>query len=143
MMLNLANWISLFTDPGHLLLAFVLNVPIGWNREQEEHNMGIRTFPIIGAASCAFIMIGGIGGDTAAQSRVLQGLVAGIGFLGGGVILKEGKSVIGTATAASVLGAAAIGAAVALNRFSIAICLTLLNLAALRVLLPLKQRLDR
>jgi len=87
-------------------------------------------------------MIASFHGDTAAQSRVLQGLVAGIGFIGGGAILKEGMTIKGTATAASVLSAAAIGAAVALDRFGIAVSLTVLNLVALRALMPIKNRLD-
>jgi putative Mg2+ transporter-C (MgtC) family protein len=88
-------------------------------------------------------MIASYGGDVAAQSRVLQGLVAGIGFVGGGAILRDGPSIKGTATAASVLSAAAIGAAVAMNRFGIALSLTVLNLLALRALMPLKNKLDR
>jgi putative Mg2+ transporter-C (MgtC) family protein len=81
--------------------------------------------------------------DVAAQSRVLQGLITGIGFVGGGAILKEGATVKGTATAASIWNAGVIGAAVAMQRFEIAILLSLLNLLTLRALLPLKQRLDK
>jgi putative Mg2+ transporter-C (MgtC) family protein len=73
---------------------------------------------------------------------VLQGLVAGIGFVGGGAILKEGSTIKGTATAASVLSAAAMGASVALDRFGMAVCLMALNLVALRGLAPIKRRLD-
>jgi putative Mg2+ transporter-C (MgtC) family protein len=94
-------------------------------------------------ASCTFVMIASYGGDVAAQSRVLQGLVAGIGFVGGGAILKDGLQIKGTATAASVLSAAALGAAIAMNRFGIAVSLTILNLLALRALMPLKNKLDR
>ena len=74
---------------------------------------------------------------------MLQGLITGIGFVGGGAILKEGATVKGTATAASIWNAGVIGAAVAMERFEIAIILALLNLFTLRALLPLKQRLDK
>jgi putative Mg2+ transporter-C (MgtC) family protein len=77
-----------------------------------------------------------------AQSRVLQGLVAGIGFVGGGAILKEGMSVHGTATAASIWNTAAIGASVAAGRYEIAVMLSVLNLFTMRALAPLKKRLD-
>ncbi len=142
-MAAMENWTAILTDFWHLCLAFALAGTIGWNREEEEHNVGVRSFPIVAMASCTFVMIASYGGDVAAQSRVLQGLVAGIGFVGGGAILRDGPSIKGTATAASVLSAAAIGAAVAMNRFGIALSLTVLNLLALRALMPLKNKLDR
>jgi putative Mg2+ transporter-C (MgtC) family protein len=79
--------------------------------------------------------------DVAAQSRLLQGLITGIGFIGGGAILKEGATVRGTATAASVWNAAIIGAAVAMNQITIAVALAVLNVFTLYVLLPLKKRI--
>jgi putative Mg2+ transporter-C (MgtC) family protein len=139
----MANWSAIFKEFWHLCAAFALAGAIGWNREQEEHNVGVRSFPIVAMASCTFVMIASYGGDVAAQSRVLQGLVAGIGFVGGGAIMKEGLQIKGTATAASVLSAAALGAAVAMDRFAIAVSLTVLNLVALRALMPIKNKLDR
>ncbi len=68
--------------------------------------------------------------------------MAGIGFIGGGAILKAEGSVHGTSTAASIWNTGALGAAVALDRFDVAIILGLLNLFALRVLRPLKDRID-
>jgi putative Mg2+ transporter-C (MgtC) family protein len=136
------DWNAIFTDFWHLSLAFALAAVIGWNREEEEHNTGIRAFPIVAMASCTFVMIATFHGDQAAQSRVLQGLVSGIGFVGGGAILKDGPTIKGTATAASVLSAAALGASVALDRLGMAVCLMVLNLVALRALAPIKRRLD-
>jgi len=136
------DWNAIFTDFWHLCVAFLLAGMIGWNREQEEHNTGIRAFPIVAMASCTFVMISNFHGDVAAQSRVLQGLIAGIGFVGGGAILKEGMTIRGTATAASVLSAAAMGASVAMDRFGMAVSLTFLNLVALRALMPIKNKLD-
>lgn len=137
------DWLGIFSDFWHLCVAFLLAGAIGWNREEEEHNVGVRSFPIVAMASCTFVMIATFHGDSAAQSRVLQGLVAGIGFVGGGAIMKDGLSIKGTATAASVLSAAAMGAAVAMDRFGIAVSLTALNLVALRALMPIKEKLDR
>lgn len=124
-------------------IAYVLTALIGWNREQEGHSAGIRTFPIVGMASCGYILVLGMQPDTTNQSRVLQGLITGIGFIGGGAILKEGSSVTGTATAASIWNAGIIGASLAMGRFEVAIVLTFLNLFTLRALLPLKHLLDR
>lgn len=129
----------------HLAVAFALTAVIGWNRERESHNVGIRSFPIVGIASCAYLMvtIDPAHFDGAATSRVLQGLIAGIGFVGGGAIVKEGVTPHGTATAASVWCAGAIGSAVAVDHWTIAIILTALNLIALRGLAPIKAKLDK
>src|SRR5689334_20291262 len=94
-------------------------------------------------ASCGYLLVLGSQPDSAAQSRVLQGLITGIGFVGGGAILKEGATVKGTATAASIWNAGVIGASVAMGRIEIAIILAVLNLFTLRALLPVKFWLDR
>lgn len=120
--------------------AYVLTLPIGWDREREEQSVGIRTFPIVAMSSCAVILV--VGGHIDAQSRVLQGLLTGIGFVGAGAIVKNGTTVHGTATAASIWTTAAIGAAAAMGRYEIAIVLSVLNLLTLRLLLPLKKKLD-
>jgi putative Mg2+ transporter-C (MgtC) family protein len=83
------------------------------------------------------------GGSSADNSRVLQGLVTGIGFVGGGAILKEGMSVHGTATAASIWNTGAIGAAVAMGRYEVAVALAILNLFTMEALVPVKKKLDR
>jgi len=140
---SLNYWRDTWTVLQHVGVVYVLTALIGWDREQEAHSAGLRTFPIVGIASCGYLMVLGNQPDIAAQSRVLQGLITGIGFVGGGAILKEGATVRGTATAASIWNAGVIGAAVAMNHYEIAIVLSLLNLFTLRALLPLKQRLDR
>ncbi|HME09558.1 MAG TPA: MgtC/SapB family protein [Bryobacteraceae bacterium] len=132
---------EIWKDLAKVLGAFVLTVVIGWDREREEHTTGVRTFPIVGMASCGYLLI--LNGTTADSSRVLQGLITGIGFVGAGAILKEGSTVRGTATAASVWNAGAIGASVALDHYGIGIALALLNLLSMRALLPLKNRLDK
>ena len=97
----------------------------------------------VGMASCGYLLVLGSQPDVAAQSRVLQGLITGIGFVGGGAILKEGATVKGTATAASIWNAGIIGASVAMGHTEIAIILAALNLFTLRALLPVKLWLDR
>ncbi len=137
------DWQSVWDNFAHVAIAYVLTATIGWERERQAHSAGVRTFPIVGMASCGYLLILGPHPDVAAQSRLLQGLITGIGFIGGGAILKEGATVKGTATAASVWNAGVIGAAVAMDHYGIAITLSLLNLFTLRALLPLKKWLDR
>jgi putative Mg2+ transporter-C (MgtC) family protein len=94
-------------------------------------------------ASCGYVLFGQMpGGDAGSRSRIIQGLITGIGFIGGGAILKTNGTVHGTATAASIWNTGVLGAAVALGRYDMAIALSLLNLLALRLLRPLKRRLD-
>jgi putative Mg2+ transporter-C (MgtC) family protein len=127
-------------------VAYVLALPTGWTRERQAHGIGIRTFPIVAMASCGYLLIlttGSDSGDLTANSRVLQGLVAGIGFVGGGAILKEGMSVHGTATAASIWNTGAIGAAAAMGRYEVAVVLAVLNVFTMKALVPLKKYLDK
>lgn len=140
------DWQKLGAVLTRLLVAYVLALPIGWEREQEAHNTGLRTFPLVAVASCGYLLLAqpAPGGSTAdTSSRILQGLIAGIGFIGGGAILKSTQKVRGTATAASIWNTGVIGSAVALDQFEVAIVLALLNLITLRLLWPLKARLDR
>ncbi len=139
----LGSWHQIAKPFGQVAITYLLTAAIGWDREREAHSTGVRTFPIVGMASCGYLLILGPQPDIAAQSRVLQGLITGIGFVGGGAILKEGTTVRGTATAASVWNAGVIGASVAMNHYPIAILLAALNLLTLRALLPLKNWMDR
>jgi putative Mg2+ transporter-C (MgtC) family protein len=137
------DWHELWINLEKIGLSYLISLPMGWEREKEAHSAGVRTFPIVAMASCGYLLVAQalVPNDAAAMSRVLQGLVAGIGFIGGGAILKEGVTVRGTATAASIWNTGAIGAAVAMGRDEIAVALAVLNLVTLHFLLPLKKRL--
>jgi putative Mg2+ transporter-C (MgtC) family protein len=136
------DWHKDLMDAGKLAAAYALAFPMGWWREKEAHSVGVRTFPIVAMASCGYVLMASAA-DPSSQSRIIQGMVAGIGFIGGGAILKSEGNVHGTATAASIWNTGVLGAAVAQERWILAIVLAALNLLALRVLLPWKQRLDQ
>ena len=137
------GWQEVAHDTGRLLLAYLLALPVGWYREKEAHSVGLRTFPLTAVASCGYVLLASAPHMTPdAQSRIIQGLVAGIGFIGGGAILKAEGSVRGTSAAASIWNTGALGAAVALDRFYVAAMLALLNLFALRFFHPVKDRID-
>jgi putative Mg2+ transporter-C (MgtC) family protein len=129
---------NLFWETGsHLLnlaVAYALALPIGWNREKEERSAGIRTFPLVAVASCGFVLIaiGVLGKDSSAQARILEGLITGVGFIGGGAILKHGAQASGTATAASLWATGALGAAVGYGLYDIAAILSLATFVTLR-----------
>jgi putative Mg2+ transporter-C (MgtC) family protein len=138
------DWRQALHDISRLLIAYALALPIGWYREKEAHSVGVRTFPLVAMASCGYVLLATPAGQVnfENQSRIIQGLVAGIGFIGGGAILKAQGNVHGTATAASIWNTGVLGAAVAQERFFLAFMLAVMNLVALRVLLPLKMKLD-
>jgi putative Mg2+ transporter-C (MgtC) family protein len=128
------------SDLVRLLISFLLAVPIGLNRERQERSAGIRTFPIVAIASCglALVSVRLPGASAESASRVLQGLIAGIGFIGGGAILKDRAGVTGTATAASIWNVGVVGAAVGLGMYQIGVTLAIVNLLTLKYLAPLK-----
>jgi len=127
---------------GKILIAYLLTLPLGWLREREAHSVGVRTFPIVAMASCGYLLVTRSGTSSDAFTRVLQGLIAGIGFIGGGAILKDGTTVHGAATAASIWNTGVIGAAVALGKYDIALILAALNGFTLHFMKPWKDRLD-
>ena len=99
-----------------LVVAYVLALPIGWDREREERSAGLRTFPLVAIASCGFVQAAEtvLKGQPEATARVIEGLITGMGFIGGGAILRLKDSVRGTATAASLWATGAVGTAVGL-----------------------------
>ena len=124
-----------------LAIAYVLALPIGWDREREERSAGLRTFPLVAIASCGFIQAAEtiLQGEAEATARVIEGIITGMGFIGGGAILRQKDSVRGTATAASLWATGAIGTAVGLGAYDIAVLLSLVTFITLKALTPLKQ----
>jgi putative Mg2+ transporter-C (MgtC) family protein len=135
------DWTMIFTHLTSVAVAYVLALPVAWDREQEVRSAGLRTFPLVAVASCGYMLVAmsilGSGADSI--SRIIQGVITGIGFIGGGAILKDRGSVHGTATAASIWNTGAIGAATAFRRYEIAVVLSVINFATLRLLTPLKR----
>jgi putative Mg2+ transporter-C (MgtC) family protein len=125
-------------------VAYLLAFPLGWEREHAATGggAGLRTFPLVAVASCSFVLIGitALGSDANANSRVLYGVMTGLGFIGAGAILKGEQGVHGTATAASLWATGALGAAVGFRRYEIAVLLALLTFVTLRFTRAFKRR---
>jgi putative Mg2+ transporter-C (MgtC) family protein len=127
-----------------LAAAFALAVPIGWDREKRTRSAGLRTFPLVALASCGFVqaseqlMVNSPDG----MSKVIEGVITGIGFIGGGAILKHGSTVQGTATAASLWATGAIGLSVGLGSFDVAITIAVFTFLTLRLLMLVKEEDD-
>jgi putative Mg2+ transporter-C (MgtC) family protein len=125
-----------------MVIAYALSFPIGWNRERQGRSAGLRTFPLVAVASCGFILAGHQAFAHAPDElgRIFQGLITGIGFIGGGAILKQPEVVHGTATAASIWATGAIGAAVGFGGYDVAVLVSVLTLVTLWLLTPLERK---
>ncbi|EKF73966.1 MgtC/SapB transporter [Alcanivorax hongdengensis A-11-3] len=135
------DWAQMGTHLYQLGLAFLLALPVAWNRERRARGAGLRTFPLVSVAACGYMLVGMqtfSGSD--AEARVMYGIITGMGFIGGGAILKEGANVSGTATAASLWNTGAIGVSVAFSRYEIAVVLSLINFIILQFFTSFKRQ---
>ena len=127
----------------HLLTAYFLALPLGWDREKSGRHFGFRTFPLVAMVTCGFMLVGiSVIDSTDGEARVMQGIIAGIGFIGGGAIVTGRDKVKGTASAASIWNTGAIGLAVAFKRYEIAVVLSLINLFTLIVFSKVKKKVE-
>lgn len=134
------HWPLILTHLTHLGLAYLFALPMAFDRSQSTRSAGLRTFPLVAVASCGYTLLGiSVLDSTDAEARVLQGIITGIGFIGGGAILKTGKMVKGTATAASLWNTGLIGMAVAFERYEIALVMSVINFLTLRYIKRLTQ----
>ena len=138
------DWQLVYSHAAHLIGAYLLAFPIGWDREHSKRHFGLRTFPLVAVVTCGFMLVGKSVIDTTdGEARVIQGIITGIGFIGGGAILKTKGNVEGTASAASIWNTGAIGLAVAFDRFEIAIILSVLNFLTLNLFGKIKDKASK
>ena len=103
-------------------IAWVLSLPLSVERARDDRSAGLRTIPVVSVASCGYVILAQmVLGVTNQQGAVLQGLLTGIGFIGGGAIVKEQSRVRGTATAAAILATGIMGAAIGYGRLELAL----------------------
>lgn len=141
--LNIA-WPQIWYNLLHLAIAWIFALPLAWDRERSSRGAGLRTFPLVAVAACGYTLVGiSVLDSTEAESRILQGLITGIGFIGGGAILKTKASVTGTATAASIWNTGLIGIAVAFSRYEVALVMSLINFITLRYVRRIEAQLSK
>lgn len=133
------DWAELIRAVVRLLAAIVFGAAIGWERERAHRAAGLRTHILVAVGSAAFMMLGtemaersGSGDPT----RIIQGVAMGVGFLGGGTILKlpDERKVQGLTTAAGIWTTAAIGVAVGAGWLVLGAALCMLTLVVLALL---------
>jgi len=134
-----------------LILAAILGALVGFEREWAQRAAGLRTFSLISLGSALFVMISRLsfiqylGTSSLDPSRTLGQIIVGIGFLGAGIIIfkqREGR-VEGLTTAAMMWATAAVGAAVGLELYWLAISTTILIVLINFVVLPFEKRLEK
>jgi putative Mg2+ transporter-C (MgtC) family protein len=127
-----------------LLLAAGLGAAIGVEREYRQKPAGLRTNILIAVGSALFTILSidiARGGGT--PDRIAAQIISGIGFLGGGAILRSGESVHGMTTAATIWVNAAVGVAAGAGEYSLAASATVLTLVVLAVLPPIEGYFER
>ncbi|AUZ46630.1 MgtC/SapB family protein [Pseudomonas orientalis] len=131
-----------------LLMAAILGGILGFERESKGKAAGVRTHMLVALGAALFVMVPQMSGNQAdAMSRVVQGVIAGIGFLGAGTIIKgkdeDAGHVIGLTTAAGLWMTAAIGVSAGLGRESTAVLSTLLALVVFSVMPKIVKRFEK
>ena len=113
-------------------LAFLLVLPLGWERERRSRSAGLRTYPLLSVCVCGFLLIAqGAAGGPGEQADVFYGVLSGIGFVGSGAIMKSAEGVDEMSTAVSLWVTGAIGAGVAYGSPLISVALSLMSALAL------------
>ena len=126
-----------------LLIAFCLPMLTAWERESSSRSAGLRTFPLVSITACGFTILAmSVFSDPSAQGKMIAGIITGIGFIGGGAILKENSAVRGTSTAAAIWSTGAVGVAVGFGRLEIALVLSLMTFITLKLIGYAKDKVD-
>lgn len=134
------NWIDFGI---RMFAALFLGGAIGLERQWRQRMTGLRTNGLVAVGSAMFIMMGGLIAGDGSQGRVAAYVVSGIGFLGGGVILKDGFNIRGMNTAATLWCTAAVGTLAGLGHFGLAAIGTLGVLSTNLILRPVAYRINR
>src|SRR6202166_4682394 len=130
--------ISTFQFAIRLLLAIAMGATVGLERQWRQRMAGTRTNALVAAGAAAFVMCGLLlDNDPSARGRIVSYVVSGVGFLGAGVIFKDGANVRGLNTAATLWCSAAIGALCGLGSLNLALVLAAAVLLTNLVLRPL------
>jgi putative Mg2+ transporter-C (MgtC) family protein len=113
-------------------VAFLLVLPLGWEREQRSRSAGLRTYPLLSACVCGFLLLAQrTAAGPSGQADVFYGVLGGIGFVGSGAIVQSREGAGGMSTAVSLWVTGAIGAGVAYGLPLISAALSLMSVLAL------------
>jgi putative Mg2+ transporter-C (MgtC) family protein len=129
-----------------MVFAVLLGGVVGYQRERAGKPAGLRTHILVSLGTAVFVLAcHGSGMSSDGLSRVIQGIVTGIGFIGAGTILKldDERKIVGLTTSAGIWMTAAIGVAVGLGTLGVAMLSTLLTLIVLALVAPIENLIDK
>jgi putative Mg2+ transporter-C (MgtC) family protein len=129
-------------EAAQVSVAFILGAVIGLEREFRSKPAGFRTMILISVGACLYTILSKETLNGSAD-RIASNIVTGIGFIGAGVIFKEGISVNGLTTAALIWLTAALGMAIGYHNYPVAIVVTIIVVIALFVLEPVQRFINR
>ena len=135
-------------DAVPMLVSMALGTLLGLERQSDRKPAGLRTHTLVCLGSTLFVLTArhavlALGGPTFDPTRIIHGIVAGVGFLGAGSILRHEGTVMGITTAASIWMVAAIGAAVGVKAYALAGISTALALIVLQFYTRIDTRVSR
>ena len=135
------GWMATLPVTAYVLGSTLATLPVSRLQARWGRKRSFQAGLLVAMAACSFVLISTSlpGATPDVQSRILAGLMTGIGFVGGGAILKQGDRATGTATAASLWATGAIGAAVGYGELDIAVILSLVIFLTLTLLAPLHK----
>lgn len=127
-----------------LVVSAVLGALIGLEREIHGKPAGLRTNILICVGAATFMIIASrMSASPDAISRMTAGIVTGVGFIGGAVVLRDRNNIYGVTTAATIWVVTSVGIACGRELYDVAIAVTLVSLLVLIVLNPLDRRIHR
>ncbi len=129
-------------EAAQVSIAFIIGAVIGLEREFRSKPAGFRTMIFICVGSCLYTILSKES-NTVSPDRIASNIVTGIGFIGAGVIFKEGISVNGLTTAALIWITAALGMAIGYHNYPLAIVVSSMVVIALFVLEPVQRFINR
>ncbi len=136
------NWALYAEEAAQVSVAFLIGAIIGLEREFRSKPAGFRTMILICVGSCLYTILSKESNHTS-PDRIASNIVTGIGFIGAGVIFKEGISVNGLTTAALIWITAALGMAIGYHNYPLAIVVATMVVIALFVLEPVQRFINR
>jgi putative Mg2+ transporter-C (MgtC) family protein len=129
-----------------MVFAALLGAAVGYQRERAGKPAGLRTHMLVCLGTAVFVLAcHGSGMSSDGLSRVIQGIVTGIGFIGAGTILKldDERKIVGLTTSAGIWMTAAIGVAAGLGTLGVAILSTVFTLIVLALITPIENHIDK
>lgn len=138
------NMVTISQFELRLLVALILGASIGLERQWRHKMAGVKTNALVSLGSALFILLGAkILGDTSSEARIAAQIVTGIGFLGAGAIMKEGFSVSGLNTAATIWCSGAVGCLAGLGFWYEASIGTFFVIVSHLILRPVENKIEK